>query len=118
MSRPGVGSPDEFFDAVNKIECMVENEKKWSSNNIMIEVATSLTDDTPMTINLSSTIGDVRFDIDDVVDDSSCYFLRQSFSQNDPEFRKIHLSPHFVLPCAKAGFTLVTKGWESKRYMS
>ena len=47
MSRPGVGSPDEFFDVVNKLESMVEDEKKWSSNNIMIEVATSLTDDTP-----------------------------------------------------------------------
>ena len=101
-----------FSQAINHVAELVTESGSWTPNEVMITVATSLVDDTPIQVNLIDTMGHKARNSKD---NRNVYWLQQQFSVNTDEFRAKVLSPHFVLPCREQGFTIMQKGWEPTR---
>jgi hypothetical protein len=96
----------------NACNCVVEqltSENKWSSPSIKVMFASGLRDDTPQEIDLTSTIGQARYQ------SKERYWLPSTFNENTKDFRTKILIPIFVLACKDAGFKLASKGWQGTK---
>ena len=79
----------------------------WPDNTLALVVATSLTDDTPKTIDFSTTVGHGKHAPKvGTRDDTNCYFLPKKFNKNDQSFREDNIHGIFVRLCHAAGFTV------------
>jgi hypothetical protein len=92
---------------------------QWTTKELFIDVATSLQDDTPVSINILDTLVQDRVQrkltsTGSVVSTNSVYWLHSKFNQNNEQYRGNVLSCMFVLAGQVAGFNLVSKGWEPK----
>lgn len=77
----------------------------WTSWPIYFSVATSLTNDEPKSINLTSTIGHGKKPARKR-DDTNCHWLPSNFNRNDEAFRKTHIYPLFIRTYAAAGLKI------------
>lgn len=84
----------------------------WEVEDIPLTVATSLTDDTPMTINFADTIGCIDGKKMRWVDGQEKLYLPSEFNQNNPEWRRTVLGKAFNKACLMAGTKVVMYGWE------
>lgn len=96
-----------------------DDEKYWTSTNIRVQVAKSLTDPTPCVINFAATIGKSTAAAAGAQRTSGRnddrYWLLPQFNQNTPDFRAREIAPIFVKACKDSGFKLAVKGWERGR---
>ena len=94
-----------YANAVDEIFRVHEKAKIWTTGNIDLQVATSFTNDHPQVINLSESIGhNKRVPRPNMRNDSTCYWLPQSFNQNTEKYRKDNIHPYFATACYWAGF--------------
>jgi hypothetical protein len=102
-----------FVAEVSKVDIAVDNHCCWSIQHMPFSVAKSLEDDTPLSINLSETLGhNVR---GNHKAESPRFWLQKEFSFNTPEFRKKTLAPMVARVCIQHGFTSINKGWDRKK---
>lgn len=97
----------KYADSMLKLQELLEKEavEGWSAGPIHISIATSLTDDTPIQLNLSDTIGHGRKK-PRTPSDLNCYWLPAHLNKNTETFRHEQIHPIFVQACYKAGFNL------------
>ena len=110
------------FDYAHSLEELAnsnDNDIEWTPGPVMITVATSLDDDTPMQIDLMKTLGfgNSRVRNRPYWPDEA-YWLPAKYSHNDEQFRKEEIMPLFALPCQKAGFRVSSKGWDKRGYIT
>lgn len=89
------------------------NNIKWVTPEIRLTVATSLDDDTPLEINLASTIG-YKKHVTKTMKPEAAYWLDSRLHQNTPHYRASVLAPLFVQACQKAGFVVMMKEHDDK----
>ena len=86
----------------------------WDCGDMEIEVATSLTDPTPTTINFTSTIGHKKHvPKPEKRTDDTCYWFPPNWRYNTKEFRQKTAIPYFTNIARLAGFK-VQGSWENK----
>jgi hypothetical protein len=80
----------------------------WKSSEIIIPVATSMTDSTSRLVNIADTIGfNKRTPLPLARNDQTCYWMSPQFDTNTQHSRKNHLYPLLVKACHEAGFKVV-----------
>mmetsp|Transcript_22046 Transcript_22046/g.46502 ORF Transcript_22046/g.46502 Transcript_22046/m.46502 type:complete len:362 (-) Transcript_22046:22-1107(-) len=102
-------------ETLGKLAKLWPEMQPWKSGPIYIEVASSLSDGSPKTINVTKTIGHKT--ICPVVtkrSDSNCHWLPPSWSENNEEFRKETVLPAFTRACSEAGFKISGR-WNQDR---
>ena len=103
---------------VRTLNKLVEHRKaldQWDSGPVMIEVATSFTNPTLKSIDLSSTIGHGKsVPRKGKRTDENCYWLNAEWTSNDVDFRQSTVIPYFIAAASKAGFR-ITGAW-ARRY--
>ncbi|CAB9497873.1 expressed unknown protein [Seminavis robusta] len=87
------------------------NDEEWTPASIIVNVATSLTDDTPKEINIMDTLGFDNYRMEK----STVYWLPSMYESCDSAHIKEVLMPYFVLPCKTAGFRIKNKGFDKRR---
>lgn len=107
----GTAAPSASTAAPGEMQC-------WTPTYIPLPVVDeketlSRGEEVLMTINLVDFIG--KGSRHSKTDVSARHYLSSSFSYNSANFRKLQLSPLFQKACAKAGFDIVSKGWEEHR---
>lgn len=102
-----------YQDIIDKVLTLHEESLSWTVQEISLDVATSLEDDTKQTINLCNTIGQ-RSRQSKYFDHTNVYWLPKSFDQNNKDFRSKVLLPFFQKACSAGGFMICSKGWEVK----
>ena len=108
MANTVVGTLDILANERKKLE-------EWDCGRMDISVATSLADDTLVTINLSDTIGhEQSTPRQNKRDDSNCIWLDPTWTENSNHFRYETVIPFFVWAASEAGFR-VSGGWEPKK---
>ena len=95
-----------FAEAVDELFAIERSKDTWWPDLIELEVATSVTDDEPITINFADTIGHRTKGVTKKTKDTDLYWLPRKLNENTDEFRKKQLSPYFVQACRKAGFSV------------
>ena len=80
----------------------------WKSSEIIIPVATSMTDSTSRLVNIADTIGYHKRTPPPIArNDQTCYWMSPQFNTNTQHSRKNHLYPLLVKACHEAGFKVV-----------
>ena len=79
--------------------------RSWDSGPIYLQVGTSFLDDSPKMINLNETLGHrKKVHSTSKRNDSTCYWLPSTFSNNDETTRQKEIIPLFVRACQCAKF--------------
>lgn len=97
------------------LDATVEDTLTWTPDSIMVDVATSFTDDTTTTIDLVPTLGHktkikgLPKSPDDV------YWLPGYYNANNAMYREHYIAPKFIAACKIAGFSLAMKGWDKSK---
>jgi len=77
----------------------------WKSSEIIMPIATSLSDSTPCLVNIADTIGfNIKIPIPLQRNDQTCYWMSPQLESNTKETRKKHLYPLLVKAGHEAGF--------------
>jgi hypothetical protein len=96
-----------FADAFKQLTSLQKDSKTWETGPTTLVVATSLINDTPKTIDFSTTVGHGKHAPKvGKRDDTNCYFLPKMFNKNDQSFREDNIHGIFVRLCHAAGFTV------------
>jgi uncharacterized protein YozE (UPF0346 family) len=104
-----------FFNQVQLPDDAVENTLTWTPDSIMIDVASSMTDNNTTSINLVPTLGHntkikaLPKSADDV------YWLPAYYNANNVNYRDHQIAHKFIAACKVAGFSLAMKGWEKSK---
>ena len=92
-------------ESIKQLLSAQEDAKRWTTGPIILIVATSKTDDRPISINLSATIGhNKQAPRAPKRDDTTCYWLPSFFNKNNHDFREQYIHPLFVNAARNAGF--------------
>ena len=92
-------------ESITQLLSAQEAARHWATGPINITIATSKTNDQPISINLSDTIGhNKRVPRENKRDDNTCYWLHSSLNTNVHEFRVQQIHPMFVNAARDAGF--------------
>ena len=100
-----------FDENVESLWKLHENRKYWCTQDVFLNVQTSIDDSTLHNINLMDTV-EKRKAVKRKTNDDDNYWL--PFHENTAKFRDETLIPFFVQPCIAAGFNLIAKGWEEQ----
>ena len=93
-----------FESAMEEIErARRESCEEWKSGKIEINVATSMSNNTPKTVDLTSSIGHKKRR-PKRPDDTNSWFLPSYINQNNEGSRVKDIYPMLVSACAKVGF--------------
>ena len=103
-------SSTPFFSEAQGLDAAIECLNSWTPNKINITVATSLEDETPVQLNLMSTLGTSSYGRLC----ASRHWLPKEFNSNSGDYRSNVIAPLFILACKDAGFAVKMKGWEKK----
>ena len=96
-----------YTAALKELFNLHKDAEKWTSGAINVPIATSLTDDTPMELNLTATVGHDKYTPrEHKRSDSNCYWLAQALNENNAHFRQTKIYPIFVRACHTAGFII------------
>ena len=78
-----------FADAFRQLTSLQKDSKTWGTGPTTLVVATSLTDDTPKTIDFSTTVGHGKHAPKvGKRADTNCFFLPKKYNKNDQSFRE------------------------------
>ena len=106
----------KYIDHLSAISVLSKNLESWESGVISVTVATSLNDDTPMSINLTNTLGYQKNPPSERWrSDRNCYWLPSTFNINTEVFRVEEIYPLFKQACKAAGFKVGGR-YEKNRY--
>ena len=106
VSNNGGGDKNGESAAPTAMTTMTPCCPSWDVDEIVVPIATSLEDDTPIEYNLAQSIGTWSHG-----NEGRKLYLPSFLNQNDEIFRRQQLSPYFRKPCSKLGFN-VSMGWE------
>ena len=96
-----------FADVFKQLTSLQRDSNTWVTGPMSLVVATSLTDDTPKTIDFSATVGHgKKAPKKGKRDDTNCFFLPKKYNKNDTSFREDNIHGIFVRMCHAAGFTV------------
>ncbi|CAB9498624.1 expressed unknown protein [Seminavis robusta] len=102
---------DSYLSELSHVARYNINDEEWTPASIIVNVATSLADDTPKEINIMDTLGFDNYRMEK----STVYWLPSMYQSCDPAHIKEVLMPYFVLPCKTAGFRIKNKGFDKRR---
>ncbi|CAB9516613.1 expressed unknown protein [Seminavis robusta] len=88
--------------------------EEWTVTTMIMTVATSLEDDSPMEINLAETLERKKNPPKQPSNDNA-YWFPSSFCLNTDTFRKQQLAPILLKACQRAGWQAMIKGWDKSR---
>ena len=96
-----------YASALDDLYSLHTKAEAWSADEIILEVATSFLDDTPVAINLSKTIGHKK-NVPSAKkrNDGSCFWLFSKWNENNKEFRSKFIHPVFVQACHASVFII------------
>ena len=95
-------SSTPFFSEAQGLDAAIECLNSWTPNKINITVATSLEDETPVQLNLMSTLGTSSYGRLC----ASRHWLPKEFNSNRCDYRSKVIAPLFILACNDAGLSL------------
>ena len=104
----------QYSQALEGISSALEACEAWTATEVMLQVATSLTDDTPVPIDLTETL--ISKGKHCQSNQCNVYWLPKEFLVNTKEFRTTTLLPYFARACQAAGFNVLSKGYDKDRY--
>ena len=96
-----------YASALDDLYSLHTEAEAWSADEIKLEVATSFSDDTPVAINLSKTIGHTK-NVPSATkrNDGTCFWLFSNWNENNKVFRSKFIHPVFVQACHASGFII------------
>ena len=103
----------KYAESMLKLQELLQEEANvWRAGPLVISIATSLTNDNPIELDFSKTIGHGKYK-PRKPSDSNCYWLPKNINENNDEFREKIIHPIFVQACYRAGFNIEGK-WVKK----
>ena len=93
----------KFAESMHQLQDLLKKEavEGWRAGPIYVSVATSLTDDTAIQLDLSETIGHGRKKPRNP-SSSNCYWLPSHLNENTEKYRHENIHPIFVQACYNA----------------
>ena len=106
----------QYSQALEGISSAIEACEAWTATEVMVQVATSLIDDTPVQVDLMETLTSKGKHCQS--NQNNVYWLPKEFSVNTKDFRSGTLLPYFARACQAAGFNVISRGYDKKRNYS
>ena len=112
-------SQDKFsvlMAAVEDAEQKLSKVQSWRCTKLVVEFASSVSDDTPQMVNVMDTLGKTsRMSKKKRNKAENKLWLPSMFNTNTEQFRNEEVAPHFGKVATSVGFAIRSRGWDGTR---